>query len=286
MNPWRDSENWYNEVEAADLACLTPQERQEFERLIRPNPLREARADPVSVMTSAALVPDPWQADLLRRPERRSLLLCCRSAGKSSAAAALALADVLLHPGALVLVLSPSERQSGEFAAKVWRYYEALGRPVAPLKWTDLRLDLANGSRLIALPGNERTVRTYNGARRLIIDEAARVPDDLYRTVRPMVAVSHGSILALSTPFGQRGWFYEEFERGGPVWSRQRVTAWQCPRIPRDFLEEERIKQGPRWFAQEWECRFCAIEGAVFDPDLVDAAFRPAGGSGFGSFFG
>jgi hypothetical protein len=250
------------------------------------DPLALLRADPAAPMRLAGLAPDPWQRRMARGTSSRELLLCSRSAGKSTAAALLALADVLLDPGSLVLALSPSERQSGEFAAKVWAFYDALGRPVPALKWTDLRLDLANGSRFIALPGNEKTVRTYNGARRLIIDEASRVPDELYKAVRPMVAVSGGGILALSTPFGQRGWFFDEWESGGSVWWRRKVTAWDCPRIPRAFLAEERAKLGPRWFAQEYECSFEAVEGAFFDPAVVDAAFRPLGGDQFGSFFG
>jgi hypothetical protein len=50
----------------------------------------------------------------------------------------------------------------------------------------------------------------------VIVDEAARVPDDLYRAVRPMLAVSQGRLIALSTPFGQRGWFYDELHGSGP----------------------------------------------------------------------
>lgn len=43
-----------------------------------------------------------------------------------------------------------------------------------------LRLELQNGSRIISLPGKEQTVRGFSGVRLLAIDEAARVPDELY----------------------------------------------------------------------------------------------------------
>jgi hypothetical protein len=36
------------------------------------------------------------------------------------------------------------------------------------------------------------TIRGYSGIKLLILDEAARVPDDIYRAVRPMLAVSAG----------------------------------------------------------------------------------------------
>ena len=35
-----------------------------------------------------------------------------------------------------------------------------------------------------ALPGREGTIRSYSGVDLLILDEASRVPDDLYRSVR------------------------------------------------------------------------------------------------------
>jgi hypothetical protein len=138
------------------------------------------------------------------------MFLCSRQAGKSLTAAALALRDALLRPGALVLLLSPTQRQSGElFKAKVRRVYGALGRPVPATQETALQLELANGSRIISLPGDEETIRGYSGVTTLIVDEAARVPDALYYSVRPMLAVSKGRLVCLSTPFGKRGWFFD-----------------------------------------------------------------------------
>src|SRR5262249_10793523 len=150
------------------------------------------------IMTLAGMQPDPWQVQLLQSEAGRILLLASRQAGKSEVASALALRGALLRPGSLVLLLSPSERQSGELATKVFAYYDRLGAPVPPRKRTELQLHLINGSRVIALPESERTIRGYSGARLLIIDEAARVDDLLYRAVRPMLAVSRGRLLALS----------------------------------------------------------------------------------------
>jgi hypothetical protein len=80
---------------------------------------------------------------------------------------------------------------------------------VPPESESALQLELENGSRIVSLPGKEGTIRGYPGARLLAIDEAAWVPDDLYLAVRPMLAVSDGRLVALSTPHGTRGWFYE-----------------------------------------------------------------------------
>lgn len=229
-------------------------------------------ADPARVMTEAGLVPDAWQVDLVKTQERRGLLLCGRQMGKSTAAAALALLTTLLEPPALVLLLSPSERQSGElFRDKVLPLWHAIGSPCRDRPPTQLSLELANGSRIVSLPENEKGIRGYSGVALLVIDEAARVSDPLYRAVRPMLAVSKGRLLALSTPFGRRGWFYEAWS-GTQRWQRIRVPATQCPRIPAEFLAEERRALGERWFNQEYGCSFEEEIGAVFSHADVAAA--------------
>jgi hypothetical protein len=201
------------------------------------------------------------------------LLLCSRQSGKSTVAAALGLRAALLRPSSLVLLLSPTQRQSGEvFRSGVKHLYNALGRPVPAVQESALTMELANGSRVVALPGEEGTVRVYSGVDLLLIDEAARVPDDLYRAVRPMLAVSKGRLVALSTPFGKRGWFHEAWAGGGR-WERVRITAGQCPRIGQDFLDEERKAIGDRWYRQEYECSFEDLAGAVFTAEQIQGMF-------------
>jgi hypothetical protein len=255
--------------------------RAEFKRLITEssrlgtpdNPLLDRlRADPAAIFPAAGVRPDPWQTSLLRSPSRRTLLLCSRQAGKSFCASALALREALLHPPALVLLLSPTQRQSGElFRDKVRRLYAALGRPVACTQESQLSLELANGSRIIALPGIEENVRGYSGVRLWVCDEVARIPDELYFSVRPMLAVSGGSLVALSTPFGKRGWFFEEWKGSGP-WTRVKVTAGQCPRISAEFLAEERKTLGEHWFSQEYELEFRDTVDSFFRQEDIDAA--------------
>ncbi len=149
--------------------------------------------------------------------------------------------------------------------------YRTLGRPVGADTENKLELELVNGSRLVALPGNESTIRGYSGAAMLLIDEAARVPDDLYHSVRPMLVVSGGRLVALSTPWGRRGWWFDAWENG-VGWERVMVTAENCPRIPRAFLDEERRSMGPLWFASEYEWQFVATVDSVFDPLDIEAA--------------
>src|SRR5437763_14721617 len=112
-------------------------------------------------------------------------------------------------------------------------------------------MELAGGSRVLCLPGREATVRAFGGVRLIVLDEAARVADDLYRSVRPMLAVSQGRLVALSTPFGQRGWFYREWVGTGP-WKRIHVTWKDCPRIDAELIAEDERALGPAWVQHEY----------------------------------
>jgi hypothetical protein len=229
--------------------------------------------DPARLMREAKLGPDPWQAAFLESMARQSLLLCSRQSGKSTVAAALALVTALREAPALVLLLSPTLRQSGElFRAKVLPMYKGLAGVAAIFQQSALQMELANGSRIISLPGDEETIRGYSGVSLLVVDEASRVPDDLYKSVRPMLAVSGGRLVALSTPFGKRGWFYHEwFGEGG--WERTRITAYQCPRIPQSFLDEERRALGDSWYSQEYGCEFTDGTGSpLFPPEWLNRA--------------
>jgi hypothetical protein len=170
--------------------------------------------DPVIFARAAGFEPDPWQADVLRSRAPRILLNCSRQSGKSTVVGVLAAWTAIYCRGSLTLLVSPTERQSKELFRKTLAVYRALGRPVHPASESALQLELDSGSRVIALPGKEGTIRGYSGVDLILIDEAARVPDDTYQAVRPMIAVSGGRIIALSTPFGTRGWFYDAW-RGG-----------------------------------------------------------------------
>src|SRR5829696_869173 len=227
--------------------------------------------DRVAFAHAAGLEPDAWQEELLSSESPRVLLNCSRQSGKSTMAGLLALHRALFYPDSLVLVLAPALRQSQELFGKVTTFYRRLEAPVPARSQTALTLTLENGSRVISLPGNEKNIRGYSGADLLVVDEAARVVDELYYAVRPMLAVSGGRLLMLSTPFGKRGAFYEEWS-GGSAWERYTVTAEECPRIPSKFLEEERRTLGPWWFAQEYECRFMDTLDQVFATEVIHRA--------------
>lgn len=231
--------------------------------------------DPVTLAAQAGFTLDPWQRDVLLSPARQIILLVSRQGGKSTVSSLRALHKALYTAASLILLLAPSYRQSKELFRKVRGAYNALPSPVPVASESALELELANLSRIVALPGKEATIRGFSGVALLIIDEASRVPDELYQAVRPMLAVSGGEILLLSTPFGKRGFFFEEWENGGAAWHRTKVTADQCPRIPAEWLAQERRQIGDWWYRQEYLCEFVETTDQVFSYEDVQRALDP-----------
>lgn len=223
---------------------------------------------PESLALSAGIEPDQWQRQLLSTDADRVLLNISRQAGKSTMSGVLAAHKALTNPGSLTLILAPSERQARETFSKCSDFLRGDMPPESDRK---LGVQLANGSRIEALPGTEKTIRGFSGVDLLILDEAARVEDELYYAIRPMLAVSGGRLIMASTPHGKRGVFFEEWE-SGEGWERFEVTAAEVPRIPAEFLAEERRAMPEALYLQEYFCAFTETSDEIFTHDMVAGA--------------
>src|SRR5262249_34945772 len=159
-------------------------------------------------------VPDGVQSRVLETASRRVLLNCTRQWGKSTITAAKAVHYAYHHAVSLTVVVSPSARQSGEVLRKAAGVGPCAGLPAEGDGDNDISLELPNRARIVGLPGSEATIRGFSAVSLLVVDEAARVSDELYLAIRPMLAVSGGALWLMSTPFGKRGFFWETWERG------------------------------------------------------------------------
>src|SRR5262245_28746149 len=194
--------------------------------------------DPCVLARDCGVEPDEWQAALLRDMPRRALLCCSRQSEKSLITALMALWSALYEAPALIVIASPSMRQSAEMLRTLTGLHSKLSGAPDPIGESVLKLELANGSRILSVPGSEKTIRGLSKVTLVIIDEAARVPDELMAALRPMLAVTEhgGRLIMLSTPFGKRGEFFRAFTEGGDEWTRVSVPASACPRITQEFL--------------------------------------------------
>ena len=293
---------------------------KKFHESVGRDPLAEAKLDPAAIFRANGLEPDPAQLELLTCQDRNVLVLWTRQfAGKSQTAAALLLHHAISNlgkygRGSTALVFSAGQREAVELLRKVrhLRYglvrsrvptarrswhprsvakdvaqYEKLMQgqdepsPAAAVKDAQTMIELENGSRIISLPARSQATVGYT-ADLLVLDEAKIIADDLYKSVRPMLATTGGRMVALSTPLGQRGWFYEACKQcedarrdGRPEPYRLfKRTCWDCPRLDRKFVEQERGMIGEYWFSQEYEVEFLSPIGAVFRTEDVDRTLQ------------
>jgi len=229
--------------------------------------------DPVVLMRDGGLEPDDWQANLLRSASRRVLMLCSRQSGKTTVATIKAEHTALYSPGSLTLIVSPSQRQSGEVFRRLMSLHNKLEGVFSLTAESALRAEFSNGSRIIALPGSEKTTRVYSAVNLIVVDEASRVDDSLLAAIRPMLATVNGSLLMLSTPAGRRGEFHRAWTSGDDTWHRVKVPADQCPRLSKAFLEEELRELGPQMFKQEYMLEFVDDAECMFSVEQIERAF-------------
>ena len=186
--------------------------------------------------------------------------------------AAKAVHQATTREGSLTVVLSPSARQSGEFLRKAEGFTRRLGlRPKGDGR-NEISLEYPNGGRIVGLPGKEATVRGFSAVGLLLIDEAARVSEELYEAARPMMAVGDGDLWLMSTPNGKRGFFWEAWANGGAEWTKVKAPATECARISKKFLDEERQRMADRVFRREYLCEFGESEDSVFRYEDIERA--------------
>ena len=219
--------------------------------------------------------PDPWQASLLRSRSKKIILNCSRQSGKSTVCAALGLHESIYRRPSFGLVIAPTQDQSSELMLKFDEFRGAVELPSDYLSTdTKLAVKFANGNRFVARPGSEKSARSFSAVTLLLEDEAARVDDALFSSVRPMLAVSNGRHVLMSTPFGARGHFYKIWKEERDLWEYYEIPATECPRISPEFLEEERRSIGSYWYEQEYFCKFLDTQTQVFRREDIDEMFK------------
>lgn len=232
-------------------------------------------ADPVRFARQwLGFEPDEKQAIVLDPTIRRGLLNCTRQWGKSTIMAVKALHLACTQPGSNVVVLSPTEAQAGTFFEVVREFAVTLGIPPKGDGVHRHAVRLPNGSRVVGIGGRSKR-RGLRKVALLLVDEAAEVPEAAYKAIRPVLATvgkSGGALWLLSTPEGRQGFFWNAWENEGDRWFRMSVTAEECDRISKDFLQEEREVMGELLFRQEYMCEFLDTADALFSSADLEAS--------------
>jgi hypothetical protein len=218
---------------------------------------------------------DEWQKECLNSKSNRILLNCSRQSGKSTITSLMALHHALFTPKALVLVVSNIDIQAKETFKKIADSFHDL-----KTDWYQSEVDTVyeirfnNKSRIIARTGNQPdSLRGYSGVTLLIIDEAATVNPESYMVLKPMLAVSKGKVVLLSTPRGKSGFFYDAYkdsqETNREGWHYLEIRAEDCPRITNEYLMGEKERFPDYVFEQEYHCVFVSNLSNIF-PNVAD----------------
>jgi hypothetical protein len=214
--------------------------------------------------------PMAWQRDLLSET-RDTLVLKGRQVGFTACAAALAIHTARQVSGSTSAIISPSQRQSSEVTVRdrlgLWQLDERLKQDSVSL------LRLANGSRIVSLPGSARGIRGYS-CQLTVIDEASWVPAETHTAARPLTAATNGRLIIGSTPGAPVGPFYELATKPPDGWATFTVKSSEVPTISAEFLERERREMAPDLYAQEYEAAFGHGGGGLFTPDRIAALFE------------
>lgn len=224
-----------------------------------------AALDPAVLFARAfGMAPLDWQIRYLREA-RPAVVLKGRQTGASTAAAALAIWTTIYAANVNAVIVSPSLKQSTEIATKARIGLRTLGARLIQDSASTLRL--ANGSRIVSLPGTARSVRGWT-ARLLIVDEAAFVGADTFTAARALVATG-GRLVIQSTPAAEAGDFYEIVKAEDPDWARIVVRSDEVATISPAFLAAERRALSPDAYAMEYECAFGKAGASLFTVDRI-----------------
>lgn len=262
-----------------------------------------ASMDPSAYIEGISDKPYDWQHEALDPGVKRLILLCARQAGKSTVVGGKVTNKAKYQKG-LNIITSPTEKQSKETMLKVNDYIAADPELSDSLIGNStFEKVFKNGSRIIALPGTEKSVRGYSAPLSIILDEAAQMEDPTYKALRPMLTGNkEGELILLSTPFGKRGFFYNEWTKN-PIWKKilvkprwdlinddhfeeamkeevfkkfwfdRGVSAYYSPRHEKDWLFEELMSLGPVGVRREYGCEFLDDQESMFSTSLIESAF-------------
>jgi phage FluMu gp28-like protein len=218
--------------------------------------------------------PFPYQEKLLRDNSKRIVACMGRQTGKTTINAIRAIHFAYCNPKTLVLIVSPSLRQSMIMFDRILDLiYSNPWLPKSVIRKTRTLIHLDTGSRIIALPCSANLLRGYT-VHMCIMDEASFMPEEVItQVIFPMLSTTDGYAIFLSTPWGRDHFFYRAFV--DPNYSVHKVKSSECPLVTKEFLEEQRRNMTPEAYKMEYEAEFVEAATSWFSQDLIRSCIDP-----------
>ena len=216
---------------------------------------------------------DEWQRKVLSQKGN----ICLRSGrqvGKSTVISIKAAEYAVNNKKKTVLVVAAVERQAYHLFEMTLNYltdnYKSHIK-MGKSRPTKSKIQLKNGSIIMCLPTGVSGlgIRGYT-IDLLIADEAAFIPEEVWTAITPMLSVTKGDIILLSTPHGKEGFYYDCFQNED--YSSFHISSEECGRIDDKFLKREKERMTKVQYAQEYLGEFVDELMQFFSTDLIRSA--------------
>ena len=258
--------------------------------------------------------PHEAQGRWFRSPASTRIAACGRRWGKTESLGVDLATLALTERDSRQLVVAPTDAQArllgGEVERRLREAFDAGDEALGDRDWkvqrrpylllTVFARDGHGPEAVIACRTAGRDGRNLRGtwAHRIVVDEAARVPDAVLQDVLPPMLADRGGEYALaSSPSGRRSAFYRLFALGEAAGmgteaaalgdqpgDRLTYQSFQCPttdngaHLDAAFLLSQRDDMGEAMYAQEYEAQFIDDFGAVFREEDITAALQTLDG--------
>jgi hypothetical protein len=217
---------------------------------------------------------DPWQEEVMKC-KGNMVLRSGRQVGKSTVIGLKTAKYALENPEKLVMVISKTERQAGLLFAKILHNIHQINKGQIKKgkdRPTKHRISLKNGSIIHCLPAGDTGFGIMGFTIDLLIaDEAAFIPEEVWNSIIPALAITRGSIWLLSTPYLKEGYYYDCFQ--DPAFTSFHTSSEDCPRKDQAFLDRQKrnrteaqykqmylgefVDEFRQFFSDEWIRKVC-----------------------------
>ena len=217
-----------------------------------------------------ALILDPWQQEVLDTKGN----ICLRSGrqvGKSTVIGIKAAQYALDNTKKLVMLISKTERQAGLLFSKIMTSIHEIDKTQVKKgkdRPTKHKISLKNGSVIHCLPAGDTGYGIMGFTIDLLIaDEAAFIPEEVWHSIIPAMAITRGDIWLLSTPFIKEGYYFNCFE--DPNFTAFHTSAEDCPRRDEAFLAHKKKTLTKAQYAQMYQGLFVDELRQFFTDELI-----------------
>jgi len=211
---------------------------------------------------------DPWQEELLKT-KGDVTVVSGRQCGKTTGVSLLISKEALNIPNSYILIGAYVIEQAEHVFWKIKDYMFAKHEKQIKGRPTLHFMELKNGSKIICKAVGD-TGASMRGptVTMLVLDEAAFIPDRAWVAIEPVISVSKGRTILLSTGQCKTGFFYKSTLNKNV--KQFHVSARDCPRHTKEFLDRKERELSAVAFAQEYLGEFLDDYNRKFTKEWIE----------------